>query len=70
MEATKTGGINTTRTKSLTNHSLALVNNSFVFAVKVSVLFIVRVLICTNVNDYFKVCKSLLIFLLIMTFFE
>ena len=31
MGATKTGGINTTRTKSLTNHSLALVNNSFCF---------------------------------------
>ena len=29
MGATKTGDINTTRTKSLTNHSLALVNNSF-----------------------------------------
>lgn len=31
MGATKTGDINTTRTKSLTNHSLALVNNSFCF---------------------------------------
>ena len=31
MGTTKTGGINTTRTKSLTNHSLALVNNSFCF---------------------------------------